>query len=96
MRIRNSSATLQALTDGCVCVKDEGGEWATPADLTVPAMGVRSERSLRGELESAFDSVILVGDAEHLARSVRRCTPLWTRRSCNKGKNRCGPRSLNA
>lgn len=60
-----TSATLQALTDGCVCVKDEGGEWATPADLTVPAMGVRSERSLRGELESAFDRVILVGDAEH-------------------------------
>ena len=65
MRIRNSSATLQALTDGCVCVKDEGGERVIPADLTVLAMGVRSDRSLRGELESAFDSVILVGDAEH-------------------------------
>ena len=60
-----TSTTLQALTDGGVCVKDEGGERVIPADLTVLAMGVRSDCSLRGELESAFDRVILVGDAEH-------------------------------
>ncbi len=60
-----TNTTLRAVTDEGILVKDaEGAEKALAADLTVLAMGVRSERGLREELESAFDRVVLIGDAE--------------------------------
>lgn len=61
-----TQTTLKAITDAGIRVADAEGETSEiPADLVVLAMGVRSERGLREELEAAFDRVELIGDAEH-------------------------------
>ena len=60
-----TQTTLQKITDEGILVKDaEGNDKVIPADLVVLAMGVHSDQSLRGELEAAFDRVVLVGDAQ--------------------------------
>ena len=60
-----TQTTLKAIGDGGIAVTDaEGNEKTIPADLVVLAMGVRSDQSLRQELEAEFDRVILVGDAQ--------------------------------
>jgi CTP:molybdopterin cytidylyltransferase MocA len=58
--------TLKEVTDAGILVQDaEDSEKTIPADLVVLAMGVRSDQSLRAELEAEFDRVVLVGDAQH-------------------------------
>ena len=60
-----TQTTLKEVSDAGILVQDaEGSEKAIPADLVVLAMGVRSDQSLRQELEAEFDRVILVGDAQ--------------------------------
>ena len=61
-----TQTTLKEVTDEGILVKDaEGNDKVIPADLVVLAIGVRSDQSLRAELEAEFDRVILVGDAQH-------------------------------
>ena len=63
-QIMTQTALKEVTAEGILVKNADGEDAVIPADLVVLAMGVRSDQSLRAELEAAFDRVVLVGDAQ--------------------------------